>query len=68
MAADDARTGSGVAGAGPGSGAHRTGQVFLVSAARTPIGKSGGPLADTPATLGFGGGGSVAMAVERVAA
>jgi len=41
------------------------GRVFLVSAARTPIGKFGGAFVDTPATE-LGGGGSVAMAFERV--
>ncbi len=70
------------------------GRVYLVSAARTPIGKFGGAFVDTPAvelggvairaavdrsrlpkdagryglaTLCLGGGGSVAMAFERVA-
>jgi acetyl-CoA C-acetyltransferase len=39
------------------------GQVFLVSAARTPIGKFGGVFADTPATEL--GGRAIAAAVER---
>ncbi len=41
------------------------GHVFIVSAARTPIGKFGGALSGTPA-VALGGGGSVAMAIERV--
>jgi len=44
-------------GSGPG------GQVYLVSAARTPIGKFGGSLADVPATTL--GGIAIAAAVER---
>jgi acetyl-CoA C-acetyltransferase len=41
----------------------RNGQVFIVSAARTPIGKFGGALADTPApTLG---GVAIRAAMER---
>ena len=43
--------------AGPG------GQVFIVSAARTPIGKFGGAFADTPATVL--GGVAIRAAVER---
>jgi acetyl-CoA C-acetyltransferase len=39
------------------------GQVFIVSAARTPIGKFGGTLADTPATTL--GGIAIRAAVER---
>ena len=49
------------------------GHVSIVSAQRTPIGEFGGALAGTPAvelgglaTLCLGGGGSVAMAFERV--
>jgi acetyl-CoA C-acetyltransferase len=41
----------------------RNGQVFLVSAARTPIGKFGGSLADVPATTL--GGIAIRAAVER---
>jgi acetyl-CoA C-acetyltransferase len=41
----------------------RNGEVFLVSAARTPIGKFGGSLADVPATTL--GGIAIAAAVER---
>jgi acetyl-CoA acetyltransferase len=41
------------------------GNVYLVSAARTPIGPFGGALAGIRATLCLGGGGSVAMAFER---
>src|SRR5215216_1979131 len=41
----------------------RNGQVFLVSAARTPIGKFGGALADVPATTL--GGVAIRAAVER---
>jgi acetyl-CoA acetyltransferase len=49
----------------------RNGQVYVVSAARTPIGKFGGALARRQgryglATLCLGGGGSVAAAFERV--
>jgi acetyl-CoA C-acetyltransferase len=40
-----------------------SGQVYLVSAARTPIGKFGGSLADTPATTL--GGIAIRAAVER---
>ena len=40
-----------------------SGQVYLVSAARTPIGKFGGSLADVPATTL--GGIAIAAAVER---
>ncbi|HEX3427937.1 MAG TPA: acetyl-CoA C-acetyltransferase [Candidatus Limnocylindrales bacterium] len=43
--------------------AGRNGQVFIVSAARTPIGKFGGALADTPATTL--GGIAIRAAVER---
>jgi acetyl-CoA C-acetyltransferase len=43
--------------------AGRNGQVFIVSAARTPIGKFGGVLADTPATTL--GGVAIRAAVER---
>ena len=39
------------------------GQVFIVSAARTPIGKFGGSLADVPATTL--GGIAISAAVER---
>lgn len=43
------------------------GRVFLVSAARTPIGKFDGAFVETLATeLCLGGGGSVAMAFELV--
>ena len=42
------------------------GHVYLVSAARTPIGKFAGGLSDS-AGVDSGGGGSVAMAFERVA-
>jgi acetyl-CoA C-acetyltransferase len=41
----------------------RNGQVFLVSAARTPIGKFGGGLSTTPATVL--GGTAIRAAVER---
>jgi acetyl-CoA C-acetyltransferase len=41
-----------------------SGDVFIVSAARTPIGKFGGALSAVPATEL--GGGSVAAAFERV--
>src|SRR6187401_1363033 len=41
----------------------RNGEVFLVSAARTPIGKFGGGLADVPATTL--GGIAIKAAVER---
>ncbi|HUR16950.1 MAG TPA: acetyl-CoA C-acetyltransferase [Candidatus Limnocylindrales bacterium] len=41
----------------------RNGQVFIVSAARTPIGKFGGSLADVPATTL--GGIAIKAAVER---
>ena len=54
MAALDASTGA-VAG--------RNGQVFLVSAARTPIGKFGGAFVDTPATTL--GGVAIRAAFER---
>jgi acetyl-CoA C-acetyltransferase len=43
--------------------AGRNGQVFIVSAARTPIGKFGGVFADTPATAL--GGVAIRTAVER---
>ncbi|HET9613740.1 MAG TPA: acetyl-CoA C-acetyltransferase [Candidatus Limnocylindrales bacterium] len=43
--------------------AGRNGQVFLASAARTPIGKFGGALAETPATTL--GGVAIRAAVER---
>jgi acetyl-CoA C-acetyltransferase len=43
--------------------AGRNGQVFIVSAARTPIGKFGGVFADTPATTL--GGVAIRAAVER---
>jgi acetyl-CoA C-acetyltransferase len=43
--------------------AGRNGQVFIVSAARTPIGKFGGVFADTPATAL--GGVAIRAAVER---
>jgi acetyl-CoA C-acetyltransferase len=43
--------------------AGRNGQVFIVSAARTPIGKFGGVFADTPATTL--GGIAIRAAVER---
>jgi len=43
--------------------AGRNGQVFIVSAARTPIGKFGGAFADTPATTL--GGVAIQAAVER---
>jgi acetyl-CoA C-acetyltransferase len=43
--------------------AGRNGQVFIVSAARTPIGKFGGALAETPATAL--GGVAIRAAVER---
>jgi acetyl-CoA C-acetyltransferase len=43
--------------------AGRNGQVFIVSAARTPIGKFGGAFADTPATTL--GGVAIRAAVER---
>jgi acetyl-CoA C-acetyltransferase len=43
--------------------AGRNGQVFIVSAARTPIGKFGGVLSDTPATTL--GGVAIRAAVER---
>jgi acetyl-CoA C-acetyltransferase len=45
------------------SAAGRNGQVFIVSAARTPIGKFGGVFADTPATTL--GGVAIRAAVER---
>src|SRR2546427_11149239 len=41
----------------------RNGAIFLVSAARTPIGKFGGALASTPATVL--GGVAIQAAVER---
>jgi acetyl-CoA C-acetyltransferase len=43
--------------------AGRNGQVFIVSAARTPIGKFGGVFADTPATTL--GGVAIRAAIER---
>jgi acetyl-CoA C-acetyltransferase len=43
--------------------AGRNGQVYIVSAARTPIGKFGGVLSDTPATTL--GGVAIRAAVER---
>ena len=43
--------------------AGRSGQVFIVSAARTPIGKFGGALSETPATTL--GGVAIRAAVER---
>jgi acetyl-CoA C-acetyltransferase len=43
--------------------AGRDGQIFIVSAARTPIGKFGGAFADTPATTL--GGVAIRAAVER---
>jgi acetyl-CoA C-acetyltransferase len=43
--------------------AGRNGQVFIVSAARTPIGKFGGALSETPATTL--GGVAIRAAVER---
>ena len=46
-----------------GFGNGRNGEVFLVSAARTPIGKFGGGLADVPATTL--GGIAIKAAVER---
>jgi acetyl-CoA C-acetyltransferase len=45
------------------NGNGRNGEVFLVSAARTPIGKFGGSLADVPATTL--GGIAIKAAVER---
>ncbi|HET7026910.1 MAG TPA: acetyl-CoA C-acetyltransferase [Candidatus Limnocylindrales bacterium] len=47
------------------SGGTRNGEVFLVSAVRTPIGKFGGAFAQTPATAL--GGVTIAAAVERAA-
>jgi acetyl-CoA C-acetyltransferase len=52
-----------VGAAGAANGGGRNGQVFLVSAARTPIGKFGGAFADTPATTL--GGVAIRAAVER---
>jgi acetyl-CoA C-acetyltransferase len=49
--------------AGAAAGAGRNGQVFLVSAARTPIGKFGGAFVDTPATTL--GGVAIRAAMER---
>ncbi len=46
-----------------GSANGQNGDVFIVSAARTPIGKFGGSLADTPATTL--GGVAIRAAVER---
>ena len=46
-----------------GNGAGPNGQVYVVSAARTPIGKFGGALANTPAVEL--GGVAIAAAVER---
>ena len=46
-----------------GNGGHPNGDVFLVSAARTPIGKFGGSLAEVPATTL--GGIAIRAAVER---
>ncbi len=46
-----------------GNGGHPNGEVFLVSAARTPIGKFGGSLAEVPATTL--GGIAIRAAVER---
>src|SRR4029453_1729382 len=46
-----------------GTHADRNGGVYLVSAARTPIGKFGGALADTPAVSL--GGTAIQAAVER---
>jgi acetyl-CoA acetyltransferase len=43
------------------------GDFFMVSAARTPIGKFGGALSTVPAMY-LGGGGLVLMAFERVQA
>ena len=48
---------------GPDAAAGRNGQVFIVSAARTPIGKFGGALAETPATVL--GGAAIRAAMER---
>jgi acetyl-CoA C-acetyltransferase len=48
---------------GAAAGAGRNGQVFLVSAARTPIGKFGGAFVDTPATAL--GGVAIAAAIEQ---
>ena len=59
MAAFDPAPGSAAA----GDVAGRNGQVFLVSAARTPIGRFGGVFADTPATTL--GGVAIRAAVER---
>jgi hypothetical protein len=58
MAALDPATGTATGGL-----AGRNGQVFLVSAARTPIGKFGGAFVDTPATTL--GGVAIRAAVER---
>ena len=51
--------------AGPGPAAGANGQVFIVSAARTPIGKFGGALADTPATTLGGVGRQAELACGR---
>ena len=48
---------------GAATGSDRNGQVFLVSAARTPIGKFGGAFVDTPATTL--GGVAIRAAIER---
>ena len=48
---------------GADAAAGRNGQVFVVSAARTPIGKFGGVFADTPATTL--GGVAIRAAMER---
>ena len=45
----------------------RDGGIFIVSAARTPIGKFGGALNTVPAMC-LGGGGLVLVALERVQA
>jgi acetyl-CoA C-acetyltransferase len=50
-------------GSGRSEGRGRNGDVFLVSAVRTPIGKFGGGFADTPATAL--GGVAIRAAVER---
>jgi acetyl-CoA C-acetyltransferase len=50
-------------GAATGNLAGRNGQVFLVSAARTPIGKFGGAFVETPATTL--GGVAIRAAIER---
>ena len=46
-----------------GEASGRNGDVFLVSAARTPIGKFGGAFADTPATTL--GGVAIRAAMDR---